>query len=93
MFNAANPFHLNYSKYMFMNFNRTRPYRISFTIDNNPVRNVITANDLGVIFDSKLCFNLHLAIIDNKAKGVFGFVKRCSNCSSRLYHVQSFGTH
>ena len=75
---SANQLHLNFSKCMFMTFSRTRPFLAVYMIDSTPLQRITTVKDLGVLFDCKLNFNLHISTIVNEAKGVLGFIKRWS---------------
>ena len=63
---------------MFMTFSRNRPYLGLYTIDSTLLQRITSVKDLGVLFDCKLNFNLHISTIVNEAKGVLGFIKRWS---------------
>ena len=53
-----------------------KPLIVSYTIDGTPLDSVTSFNDLGVQFDPKLRFHLHIDRIVNKAFCVLGFIKR-----------------
>lgn len=61
--------HLNYLMFI------TLTYRVSLTINNNPLQIVLIVKDLGVIFDCQHCFNLHI-VNAYEAKGVRSLIKR-----------------
>ena len=68
---------LNLSKCKQMTYCRNlKPLIVSYTIDGTPLDSVTSFNDLGVQFDPKLRFHLHIDRIVNKGFCVLGFIKR-----------------
>jgi ribonucleases P/MRP protein subunit RPP40 len=68
---------LNINKCSVMRFHRcSSPLIHIYEIDNLPLSSVTSYNDLGIIFDSKLTFNMHIDQITMKSFRMLGFVKR-----------------
>lgn len=59
-----------------MTFHRVKPFLASYLLNSSPLERLSTVNDLGVLFDPKLSFNVHISSIVNKATSTLGFVKR-----------------
>lgn len=73
---AHNFLSLNCSKCKIMTFHRVKPFLASYLLNSSPLERLSTVNDLGVLFDPKLSFNVHISSIVNKATSTLGFVKR-----------------
>lgn len=69
---------LNLSKCKKMSFNRGTVLQTSYLIGNSVLENVFSFCDLGVTFDAKLSFNLHIDACISKASNLLGFIKRWS---------------
>lgn len=69
---------LNIKKCKHMTFARKSLFHSVYSISNCPLETVTNINDLGILMDSKLRFDLHVGRIINKANGVLGFIKRWS---------------
>jgi hypothetical protein len=54
------------------------PILVNYKLDNHSINRTSNIKHLGVIFDSKLLFNLHIFKIKKKSLAVFGMIKR--NC-------------
>jgi Reverse transcriptase (RNA-dependent DNA polymerase) len=68
---------LNISKCSIMRFyRRSSPLIHDYELDNLPLSSVTSYNDLGVIFDTKLTFNLHIDQITLRSFRMLGFIKR-----------------
>ena len=71
-----NGMHLNLDKCKQMNFSRTAGPVQNYFVGNVSLELVESMKDLGVTFDSKLRFHLHIERMVNKATCVLGFIKR-----------------
>lgn len=69
---------LNLRKCKQMSFNRNNFLLTSYLIDNYILENVSSFGDLGIIFDPKLTFNLHIDSCVSRASSLLGFIKRWS---------------
>ena len=68
---------INVSKCKAISFYKTvNPYNTGYVINGEPVEAVEFINDLGVIFDRNLSFNLHINNITLKGLRLLGFIKR-----------------
>lgn len=65
------------------------PVLNSYKIGDESLARVDDKKDLGVIFDSKLEFDLHINAIVSKANSILGFVKRNSSDFRDPYTVKS----
>lgn len=74
----SNGMSLNLTKCKKLSFSRTTLIPTQYYINNYELENVSSFRDLGVIFDPKLRFHLHIESTVNKAKSILGFVKRWS---------------
>lgn len=73
----TNRLNLNIKKCKFMCFTGLRsPIKLAYKIGNDVVEQVEHFKDLGVTFDPKLKFSIHIDNIVNKASKMLGFVKR-----------------
>lgn len=88
-----NKLQLNINKCNFISFtNRLIPLQQDYKINNITLIKVDTIKDLGVIFDSKLRFDLHIENIINKVFKMLGFVLRSTKdfnntkCINILYN-------
>jgi len=75
-----------------MTFYRSSPHLVSYSFGNHNLDLITTLNDLGVLFDHKLCFNSHITLMVNKAKRVIAFIKRWSKefddpCTTKTLYV------
>lgn len=61
-----------------MVYSRRQSIATDYFIDDYNLETVHTFNDLGVVMDPKLRFNLHINTCIYKAKGIFAFIKRWS---------------
>ena len=57
-------------------FSRTRSHGVILSINNIALKRILAVKNFGVLFDSKLCFNLHISTIVIEAKCVLGLIKR-----------------
>mgnify|MGYP002738819536 CR=1 FL=1 len=67
---------LNLNKCKHMAFSWRSCINSVFFIDGIPISRVETIKDLGVVFDPKLKFHLHIEHISHRASSMLGFVKR-----------------
>lgn len=76
----SNGLSLNINKCQILTFsNKRNTINFNYSISDTSLERVHVIKDLGISFDSKLLFNLHILAIKNKALSVFGMIKR--NCS------------
>lgn len=72
-----NKLHLSYSKCQYISFTRKKSRLIfEYGVGGNILESVSRVRDLGILFDSKLHFNLHIEQIVSKAYRMLGFVLR-----------------
>ena len=82
---------INVNKCQHITFTRCRdPIKFSFNINNSQLVRVEFVKDLGVYFDSKLNFNLHVNYICSKTQRQWGFIWHIGkyfnqNCLKTLY--------
>lgn len=84
----------NIEKCCFISFSRTDPnYFLNYSVNGEPLRKVISINDLGVLHDQALNFHSHLDMVSAKAHNVLGFItrntKEFSNINAILYLYKS----
>lgn len=83
-------------KHMFFCRNRN-PIHCRLFLNSERVDTVSQMRDLGVIFNSKLCFDVHIDYVISKSMSMLGFIKRIcynfsnTNCLKSIYyaHVRS----
>lgn len=75
---SANNMSLNLKKCKKLSFYRSKLIHYDYYIGSHKLENVSSFDDLGVILDRKLDFNLHVTTCVNKAKSLLGFMKRWS---------------
>lgn len=81
---------LNINKCAVVSYTRNlRPILFDYTFEGITIQRVTSFKDLGVIFDQKLSFELHLNSIINKANSTLGFVKRFSKEFRDPYVIKS----
>lgn len=86
----VNGLNLNLIKCKCMSFYRKlRPIDFNYSIDNTSLEKVSSMRDLGVIFDNKLNFNMHIDCKIAKAYSMLGFVKRICADFKNLNTVRS----
>lgn len=74
---SKNSLFLNFSKCHYITFSRNTTLRINtYTLSNNMLTNVNHVKDLGITFDSKLLFDMHICNISKKANQMLGFIFR-----------------
>jgi len=61
-----------------MTFCRVNPIRTTYALSGCLLDRITRVDDIGVLLDPKLKFFDHISTIVNKARGVLGFIKRCS---------------
>lgn len=66
----------NVNKCKQMTYSRIPVALFNYELNNTPLEIVYSFEDLGVLLDTKLKFNLHINKIVNKAASVLGFMKR-----------------
>lgn len=80
-----NELRLNIGKCKFISFNIKRnPLMTTYYINDAPLEQVTQVNDLGVLLDSKLKFNLHVDNIFRKSIRMLGFVSRIASNFSNI---------
>lgn len=89
----TNKLSLNTQKCKFISFTAKRiPLPTTYNIDGTPLEQVTSINDLGILLDSKLKFNLHIDNIYRKSLKMLGFLIRVTskfsdpNCLQLLYN-------
>lgn len=89
-----NSLHLNISKCQFISFSTKRmPIDFSYVLNNTELKRVYEIKDLGVTFDSKLRFDIHIRNIVAKSYRNLGFVMRLTKeftkikCMKFLYYT------
>lgn len=74
---TSNLFQINISKSQFMSFTRRKSlFDFVYRVGDTPLTRVFQINDLGVIFDPKLRFSIHIDAIIRKANQSLGFLLR-----------------
>jgi len=73
---SLNHMQMNITKCNTMIFYRKYPTNTSYTINHVVVQRVESFVDLGVIFDPKLRFNLHIGCLIIKSMSILGCIKR-----------------
>lgn len=77
---AINKLDLNISKCYVCSFTRKpNPINFNYTLLGTPVNRVNVIRDLGVTFDSKLIFGVHIDNVVKKASKALGFILRISS--------------
>lgn len=72
--------YLNVNKCYKITFNKINaPIQFDYSINNSSLHSKNDIRDLGITFDSKLLFNLHVNNICSKSLKMLGFVKRLSS--------------
>ena len=72
--------HLSIPKCNYINFTKNKNIiRFAYSLCNIPLNNVNTVRDLGILLDSKLCLDLHIEQIVNKAYKMYGFIMRSTH--------------
>jgi exonuclease III len=72
---------LNIDKCFVITFTTRRQSIVhDYTIENQPLKRSITANDLGILFDDKLSFRAHYQYIVTRANQLLGFIFRSTKC-------------
>lgn len=85
-----NVLYLNVSKCKIISFTRSLdPLLYHYNILNETLMRVEYQKDLGVVFDTKLKFNLHYDYIISKANSLLGFIKRNSKEFHDPYTLKS----
>lgn len=74
----VNGMSLNLKKCKKLSFYRSNPIHNDYLIGSYKLENVLSFNDLGVLLDHRLNFNLHINSCVNRAKSLLGFMKRWS---------------
>ena len=67
--------------------------RFTYSIAGVVLQNVFSANDLGVLFDSKLTFSEHCSKIANKAFRRANIILRCFFTRDRKFLMQIFNVY
>lgn len=84
---------LNVNKCAIMSYSRRSKLILSnYSMDNAIIKRVAKFNDLGVLFDEKLTFELHFNRMLNKASSMLGFVKRWAKEFDDPYVIKSLYT-
>lgn len=85
-----NGMQMNANKCKVISFNRRRStVRFEYSLDSNPLERVSSIKDLGVILDSKLRFDQHVAITTAKANAMLGFLRRNTQHFDDIYALKS----
>lgn len=84
---TANKIFLAYNKCQFIRFTRQRlnVNQANYNIDGRALEQVRCIRDLGVYFDEKLTFNVHVNHIVNKAYRMLGFLMRVTKKFKKRY--------
>jgi hypothetical protein len=85
-----NKMSINVDKTFFIRFtNKHYPIKYNYQLNNNNIKELTSTKDLGVIFDSKLSFNLQIKSVYTKAYRSLGFIhhrsKEFQNSSTLIY--------
>ncbi|KAL9917892.1 uncharacterized protein ACN427_000469 [Glossina fuscipes fuscipes] len=75
---SLNLLQLNLSKCKKLSFSRRKSFITQYFIDSHKLEDVDSITDLGVLFDHRLRFNLHIELSISKARSALGFIKRWS---------------
>jgi hypothetical protein len=76
----SNGLSLNINKCQILTYSKKRiTLNYNYSISDTSLERVHMIKDLGITFDTKLLFDIHILTIRNKALSVFGMIKR--NCS------------
>ena len=82
---VLNGLDLNISKCKHIRFTRLiEPTYVSYYIDDNVIESVSSIKDLGVFFDSKMSFNVHIDSVVSRANKLLGFVNRMTKSFSSI---------
>ncbi|XP_055614751.1 uncharacterized protein LOC129761075 [Toxorhynchites rutilus septentrionalis] len=65
------------------------PINHVYSINTTPLERVQSIRDLGVVSDSKLTFNEHIATITAKAFSVLGFIRRNASQFTDIYALKA----
>ena len=84
---------LNISKCMCVRYGLVDRPRFTYSIAGVVLQNVFSANDLGVLFDSKLTFSEHCSKIANKAFRRANIILRCFFTRDRKFLMQLFNVY
>lgn len=84
LFCTENKLNLNLNKCFCISFTKNKSaLNYNYLINDNQLERVLQIKDLGVIFDCKLAFNLHIDYVVSKCSRLLGFVGRtCKHFSS-----------
>ena len=84
---------LNINKCMFVRFGLVDRPHFSYSIDDIVLHNATSANDLGVVFDSKLSFSEHCSKVTNKAFMRTNIILRCFSTHDPKFLMQLFNVY
>lgn len=85
-----NSLFLNIGKCNVLSFTRkNNVFSFHYHVDNQPLTRVDSIKDLGVTFDTKLDFSIHIDAVISKAYRMLGFMKRCTKDFSNVQAIKT----
>lgn len=74
---SINYMHLNIKKCFSITFSKSNScLQFNYSVNNEPLKQLKEVRDLGVTFDTKLCFNSHINNITMQSRKMLGFINR-----------------